>query len=101
MVYGTFVPRELSRLRTFLPVNVRAREHNPNPDPNLNPNPGTGELSRLGAKVPLARKFRLPFLFFFSYLVLGYWFHRQISNTCTHVLTGSFILLEFMYTLFI
>ena len=50
------MPRELSRLRTFLPVNFRAREPNPNP----NPNPGTGELSHPGAKVPLARKFRLP-----------------------------------------
>ena len=59
-VYGTFVPWELSRLRTFLPVNFRAREHNPNPSPNPNPNPGTEELSCLSAKVPLARKFRLP-----------------------------------------
>jgi len=39
---------ELSRLRTLLPVNFRAREHNPNPNPNL----GTEELSCLGAKVP-------------------------------------------------
>ena len=53
-VYGTFVPRELSHLRTFLPVNFRGRE------PNPNPNPGTGKLSRLGTKVTLARKFRLP-----------------------------------------
>jgi len=63
-VYGTFVPGKFSRLRTFAPVNFRAREHNPNPNPNLNPNrnpnPGTEELSCLGAKVPLARKFRLP-----------------------------------------
>ena len=59
-VYGTFMPRELSCLRTFLPVNFRAREPNPNTIPN--PNPGTGELSRLGTKVPLARKFRLPYI---------------------------------------
>jgi len=63
-VYGTCVPRELSRLRTFLPVNFRAREHNPNLNRNRNrnpnPNPVTEELSCLGAKVFLARKFRLP-----------------------------------------
>ena len=52
------MPRKLSRLRTFLPVNFRARAHNHNPNPK--PNPGPGELSRLGAKIPLARKFRLP-----------------------------------------
>ena len=55
VVYGTFVPRELSRLRTFLPVNFRAREHNPNLNRNPNPNPGMEELSCLGAKVPASK----------------------------------------------